>query len=325
MKGTLPLGCGQCQPCRVKSKMIWGNRIMIESMAYDTPSAFVTLTYRPEELDKVGYSVHRSEIKDWQKRFRYHAGIKCRFFSVGEYGTENDRAHYHAIIFGFPGCTSQDIKCPCYSCETLRRSWDKGFVYNGVLTKDSARYVAGYVTKKMTDRNPQEKYEKLLEKGKIKLAENYKDQVINYLQGRNPEFAIMSNKPGIGAPLLPKIKELLNSEYGREYIFLNGDVPDALDFPVGKLRLGTYLKEKLRKEFGIDEKAKKEKLRKLQKEKETEYREYLETFTFQERVKKIPLGHKEFIVEQNIQKIREIEQRQSEYFRKKREQRRTDV
>ena len=190
MKDAQAFGCGQCLPCRVNKKRLWTNRIMLESMVHEG-NAFVTLTYNNENIPENGTLVP-DDLKKWQKRFRYHANIDVRFFSVGEYGDKTKRPHYHAAIFGFQGCASYNLKCPCTSCETVRASWDKGNILNGTLTQDSAAYISGYVTKKMTDRNPQEKYQNFLDKGKTELAEEYKKRVIDVLDGKHPEFARMS-------------------------------------------------------------------------------------------------------------------------------------
>ena len=252
IKDGLPFGCGQCLPCRVKKRREWTNRIILESLGHEN-NAFVTLTYNNENLplkDGKGTLVPQ-HLKEWQKSITYHSGMPLRFFGVGEYGEETKRPHYHAIIFGYPGCANMDVKCSCTSCETLRSSWKVGHVLNGVLTKDSAAYVAGYTTKKMTDRYPEEKYEKLLKKNP-ELAESYKKNVLDYLEGRHPEFARMSNgggkskiKGGIGYPALKAIRHSLETEYGCDLVAELQDVPDLITMGGKSLLIGKYLKNKL--------------------------------------------------------------------------------
>ena len=132
IQDAVPFGCGQCLPCRVNKRRLWSNRIMLESMCHED-NAFVTLTYNEDNLPEKGNLVPK-HLKDWQKRLRYHANIDLRFFSVGEYGDQTKRPHYHAAIFGFKGCASMDFNCPCIYCKTLRASWEKGHVLNGTLT-----------------------------------------------------------------------------------------------------------------------------------------------------------------------------------------------
>ena len=302
MKDAVPYGCGQCLPCRVNKRRLWTHRIMLESLCHED-NAFITLTYDNENLPENATLVPK-DLKDFQKRLRYHANIDLRFFSVGEYGEKTQRPHYHAAVFGFKGCASLDLKCPCTYCETLRRSWTKGHVLNGSLTQDSAGYIAGYVTKKMTDRKPQEKYEKLLKKGKKELAEQYKERVIDTLNGRFPEFARMSLKPGIGAPALDTIQHMLETEHGCNLIHELNDVPDLIKIGGKQMLLGSYLKNKLRERIGIDEKTKEKKMLQLRQEKIEEYLSYRE-----ENPSLSALSQKEFLIDKHLQKVRDLEKR----------------
>jgi hypothetical protein len=314
IKDVMPLGCGQCLPCRVKRRREWTNRIMLESMLHDH-NAFVTLTYNDENLPP-NNSLLMSDIQKWQKNLRYHANIDLRFFSVGEYGDEGKRPHYHAAVFGFKGCASYSTKCPCIACETLRASWQKGFVLNGTLTKDSASYVSGYVTKKMTDRNPQEKYEKLIKKGRLKSAQKYKEKVIDYLDGRAPEFAKMSlgskKNPderfqgGLGYGALPTLQSMLETNDGCDLLAELNDVPDIVKIGGKEMLLGRYLKNKLRQRIGVNETHVEEKMQKLREEKIAEYLAYRE-----EVPKEKALSQKEFLIDKHLQKVRNLEKRMS--------------
>jgi hypothetical protein len=304
IKDAVPYGCGQCLPCRTNKRRLWTHRILLESMTHED-NAFVTLTYDNDHLPKDGTLVP-ADLRNWQKNLRYHADIDLRFFSVGEYGEKTKRPHYHAAVFGFKGCANLDPKCPCVYCKTLRASWKKGHVLNGTLTKDSAGYIAGYVTKKMTDRNPEEKYKELLKKGKNKIAEEYKTRVIDELNGRHPEFARMSNRPGIGAPALPTIQGMLETEYGCDLISELNDVPDLIKIGGKQMLLGSYLKNKLRERIGIDEKTKEKKLSQLRTERIEEYLSYREETPFTEAK-----SQKEFLIDKHLQKVRDLEKRMS--------------
>lgn len=303
MKDAMAYGCGQCLPCRVKKRRLWTNRIMLESMCHED-NAFVTLTYSDDHVGD--YSLVPEHLKKWQKLLRYHSDIDLRFFSVGEYGEKTKRPHYHAAVFGFKGCASLNPKCPCMWCETLRRSWKKGHVLNGTLTKDSASYIAGYVTKKMTDRNPQEKYLKLLSKDE-KIAKKYKEKVIDELNGRHPEFARMSNRPGIGAPAIPTIRDMLWTDHGSELLYELNDVPDIIKIGGKEILLGSYLKNKLRKEIGVTDEEKEKKLQKLRQEKIEEYISYRNEAPFP----KNSLSQKEFLIDKHLQKVRNLEKKYS--------------
>jgi len=60
-------------------------------------SSFVTLTYSPEKLQS--WSLRYKDFQDFMKRLRFHMG-PTRFFMCGEYGEENFRPHFHALLFG---------------------------------------------------------------------------------------------------------------------------------------------------------------------------------------------------------------------------------
>lgn len=220
MKGAIPLGCGQCMPCRLNRRRLWSHRIMLESYKHEH-SAFVTLTYGPEHLPVDG-SLVPSHAQKFLKRLRRSLHPhRVRFYLVGEYGDISNRPHYHAAIFGLSYLQS----------EVVQSSWDYGFVHCGDLTLDSAQYIAGYVTKKMTNRND--------------------PYVTEKLQGRHPEFARMSLRPGIGAPAVPDICDSLTSEHGHHILEANEDVPSVLQHGKKKLPLGRYLKSKLREQYGF--------------------------------------------------------------------------
>ena len=99
-------------------------------------------------------------------------------------------------------------------------------MYLGQVEKSTARYVAGYVTKKMTHRlDPR-------------------------LNGRHPEFARMSLKPGIGADAMYDVASA--AMYVKELD--NKDI-STIDYGKSKVPLGRYLTRKLRKYRGMDENA----------------------------------------------------------------------
>lgn len=86
----------------------------------------------------------------------------------------------------------------------------------------------------------------------------------NRLDGRHPEFSRMSNRPGIGYGVVPRLKD----ELLRHSLDNLEDVPTALRHGPNPMPLGRYLVRKLRSELGRDEKcpdsvleAQKEKLR----------------------------------------------------------------
>lgn len=222
-------GCGQCMPCRYNRRRIWKHRILLEAVKHEDKS-FVTLTYSDYHLP-ADNSLAPRDLQLWIKRLRKAMEPRLlRYFAVGEYGDESQRPHYHAALFGYPRCaygqsrySKRVIDC-CYWCDLIRDTWGKGHVYLGTVEPDSAQYLAGYVTKKMTAKDDER------------------------LKGRHPEYARMSLKPGIGADAMLDVASVMLF-YGMDDA---ADVPLALAHGRKELPLGRYLRRKLREAVGRD-------------------------------------------------------------------------
>lgn len=224
-------GCGQCMPCRYNRRRIWATRIMVEARQYKDNS-FVTLTYAPDK--DPGQLVPR-DLQLFMKRLRKaFSPIKLRFFAVGEYGDVNGHPHFHLAMFNMPSCvhgqsrySKRGLSCnPACPCHVVERAWGYGHIFLGSVEDSSAAYICGYVTKKMTFRDDPR------------------------LNGRHPEFARMSLKPGIGAHAMFDVADtLLNFQNTLDAM---ADVPGELMVGRSKLPLGRYLHRKLREYVGRD-------------------------------------------------------------------------
>jgi hypothetical protein len=134
--------CGKCISCRIKRTSEWALRC-IQEMKYWEHSAFVTLTYDPEH-EPPDRSIKKEDLQKYFKRLRKElgkSGRRMKYLACGEYGETTNRPHYHAIIFGLSPASP-----------LLKEKWPHGFVYTGTVTYKSARYVAGYVLKKINGR-----------------------------------------------------------------------------------------------------------------------------------------------------------------------------
>lgn len=237
--------CGQCMPCRVNRRREWTHRIMLEKNLHPV-SCFVTLTYEEKHLpmSASGYpTLSRLHLQLWLKRFRVEiAPLKIRFYACGEYGEKTQRPHYHLALFNFPMCmagrTIRDVrtnrpmawKC-CSVCQVIYKTWGMGDVDVGELTTESAQYVAQYVTKKMTKPDDER------------------------LNGRYPEFSQPSLRGGgIGAGFMKHVAKAI-CEQEVDLVAEQGDVPSSLRHGKRIMPLGRYLRRRLRKEVGLDEKA----------------------------------------------------------------------
>lgn len=142
----LRVPCGKCTACRIQRTREWTERIMSESYYHDN-SVFVTLTYDEDHVPSASsgrLTLVKKDVQDFFKRVRRRLEFledtrKIRYYAVGEYGDSTKRPHYHAIVFGL---SADDL-------EILESCWKVGFVSVGSVTYDSARYVAGYVQKKL--------------------------------------------------------------------------------------------------------------------------------------------------------------------------------
>lgn len=244
VKDGMAFGCGQCMPCRVNRRRIWAHRIMLEAAQYKD-NAFVTLTYSDNNLPDVdkypGGNLVPKDFQDWLKRFRKSCEpLRVRFYGVGEYGDTSERAHFHVALFGFPQCSygstrirsrdndgSSALRC-CASCASVYQSWNRGLIHCGSLTTESAQYIAGYVTKKLTAWDDPR------------------------LAGRHPEFSRMSLRPGIGADFMHEVASGLMQFNLDES---QADVPSSLRHGGRVLPLGRYLRRRLRRYVGMEESA----------------------------------------------------------------------
>lgn len=224
VSGSIPVGCGQCMPCRINRRRLWSWRMYLESLCHDE-SSFVTLTYDDAHLPPGG-TLQPVDFKNWLKRFRQAlAPRRLRFYGVGEYGDQTWRPHYHAILFGVG----------VFDLPLVERTWSDadgpiGMVHLGECSEATCQYVAGYVTKKMT--RPDDPR----------------------LNGLHPEFSRSSNRPGIGAPAMVVIADRLHTDAGLdEMILRDGDVPHRLQVGRRSIPLGRYLRERLRVHMGMPE------------------------------------------------------------------------
>jgi len=217
VRGGEEFGCGQCMPCRINKRRLWVTRLHLEA-GVNPPAFFLTFTYDEKHLPLDG-SLDRWHLHGCFKRVR-SAGVRFRFFAVGEYGDHSFRPHYHAVIFGVP----------YESISVFQEKWGMGFVDVKVCEGALFDYIAGYVCKKMTRSDDKR------------------------LNGRYPEYSRMSKRPGIGAGAVSHLSGVTTTQAGALHMSSTGDVPGVVRLD-GKLRpIGPYLKRLLRSSAGYDSK-----------------------------------------------------------------------
>ena len=221
--------CGECDECRIDKANDWATRITNEAEEWNNKGIFLTLSYNNTSLPmtKEGLTtLKKKDIVNFKKRLRKYAtkhklpfmewenpytGKKerpIRTFECGEYGTNGTRAviggnpHYHMIIFNWE---PDDLKfdkiskksgLPVYTSKTINKLWGKGYAPIGLITYESASYVARYTMKKNGLAKIKRKYydveEVNEETGVIKRRKKYK----RLMGKQEPEFLTMSQ--GIG-------------------------------------------------------------------------------------------------------------------------------
>ena len=183
----LRIPCGQCIGCRLRRSQEWATRCVHEASQHKE-NTFLTLTY---ERVPYGGTLVKRHLQLFMKRLRKsQPARKIRFFAVGEYGEQLKRPHYHLLLFNYWPQDSEFLKeingYKYYVAGSLSKLWRYGFHMAGHVSFDSAAYCARYCTKKITGPGAEEHYETVVEET---------GEVIQ----REPEFAVMSRRPGIAA------------------------------------------------------------------------------------------------------------------------------
>ena len=205
----MQMPCNNCMGCRLERARQWAVRMRHESKLYDN-NCFITLTYDNENVPQ-DFSL---KLRDWQnfmKRLRKSLPQRIRFFACGEYGDENLRPHYHAIIFNHDFHDKKLFsynkqKQPIYTSQNLLDVWQLGHVTTQDVTFKSCSYVARYVTKKINGNLADDHY------SRVSPVDGQRYNVA-------PEFAVMSRRPGIGATYVAQFK---SDFYPSGYIVVDG-------------------------------------------------------------------------------------------------------
>lgn len=222
----IQIPCGQCVGCRIQYSREWANRCMMELQYHDS-SYFVTLTYDDAHVPRAKYltsdasvsaltgellsepefqeslTLRKRDFQLFMKRLRkkFH-NQKIRFFMAGEYGSNTLRPHYHAIIFGLRlddlQLYSKSPQGFCYyNSPSLQSCWsDKdgnpiGYAVVAEVTWETCAYTARYVMKKQTG----------------------KDAEFYTRFNMQPEFTLMSRKPGIARQYYDDHPDIYKKEY----------------------------------------------------------------------------------------------------------------
>jgi|GEM_PF-2103073 len=152
--------CRQCEYCHKKRISNWTIRLQDEATSVGNKAIFITLTYSNDNLPK-NFSLDKTHVQDWMKKLRQRIkrkldNRKIRYFIAGEYGSNTNRPHYHAILYNINAREYKKIgnlvelgfgkNCTHYKDEI----WIKGHVTIGMnVNEETLRYTAKYINKKL--------------------------------------------------------------------------------------------------------------------------------------------------------------------------------
>lgn len=206
---SIPIPCGNCYGCRLDYSKQWADRCIMELDEHES-AYFLTLTYDDDHLPfppfvtndgevlpftflddetgECGYmpTLRKRDIQLFHKRLREATGQKIRYFTAGEYGDHTHRPHYHSIEFGLEIDDLKPYKYEngywLYTSEKINAIWKNGNVIIGECTWETCAYTARYVMKKVNG-----------------VLKGYYDA-----HCIEPEFIVMSRRPGIGRTFYEK-------------------------------------------------------------------------------------------------------------------------
>ncbi|AXH77880.1 MAG: replication initiator protein [Microviridae sp.] len=202
-----PVPCGKCPTCLSRRISGWAFRLQQEEKVC-TSSHFLTLTYSTLHLPLLANSRNTLVKKDLQlffKRLRKRNRNQLKYYAVGEYGGQTERAHYHMILF------NAELK-------TIQPSWELGEINYGEVNEASIRYVLNYMEKKkpIADLFGRQAEFSLMSKG---LGSNYlTNNMKNWHKSDLLERAYLPDKGGKKIHMPRYYKEKLYNELEREKI-----------------------------------------------------------------------------------------------------------
>lgn len=184
----------------------------------------LTLTYSDDCLPANRWLVHRhfqlfaKRLRDARLRgaLRKNPGLHLkdapvqRYFMAGEYGEENGRPHYHAVMFGWSPLDSRFLKLSpagskLYTSEECDRLWKLGHCYVSEANHSYAAYIARYLLD--------------VDKEAPNGLRQITDVDTGELYVRPNEYARMSNRPGIG---FSWFQRYFSDVFPRDYVVWDG-------------------------------------------------------------------------------------------------------
>lgn len=173
----IPVPCGKCPPCKKRRVDQWVFRLKQEDKI-SLMSHFVTLTYSTDHVpisDNGFMTLAKKDFQNFIKRLRHLTNNNVKYYACGEYGTQNKRPHYHAIIFNIQAVQH-------YASAWCLNGVQLGKIDVGGVSGNSIAYTCKYMDKEKTiplhSRDDRTKEFSLMSKG---LGQNYlSPEIIKY-------------------------------------------------------------------------------------------------------------------------------------------------
>lgn len=213
--GCIIVPCGKCIGCRLDYSRRWADRMMLE-LETSKKALFVTLTYDDCHVhmsydedtgEAYGLTLSKRDCQLFMKMVRKKfSSVTVRFYASGEYGEKFHRPHLHVILFGlgiddFPEkvCKGRnELGQKYYEIDRISECWHefsesghdlglRGLVCCSDVSYNTMAYVARYVMKKVKS-----------------------DSFDAFESNVQPEFSLMSRRPGIGRIYLEEHPDCLD-------------------------------------------------------------------------------------------------------------------
>ena len=138
---TINVPCGKCVSCLKRRAGHWSFRLAQEAQVSSSAS-FLTLTYATAPISENGFpTLVKDDFQKFMKKLRKKCPLyKLKYYACGEYGTQTNRPHYHAIIFNLP---HRIIHKP----QLITDTWGHGHTMITHSNDLTINYVSGYVLK----------------------------------------------------------------------------------------------------------------------------------------------------------------------------------
>lgn len=237
--------CGRCNYCLQARRAEWSFRLRQE-LKVSSASHFITLTYEKTPLTDSGVeTLRKKDLQDFIKRLRKLSPDKVRYYAVGEYGTNFERPHYHAVLFNVPRSILS---------AHLVTVWGHGHVDIRDLNDACIHYVSKFHLNKFGEQ----------------------------AGGRAPPFAVMSRRPGLGSNYVESHKEWHLNDL-RCYTQVNGVMGRLPRFYVDRF-FTKEQKEVIRSKGESEKVAYYEEIERLRAFVDNPEEHYLERFIYAEKV-----------------------------------------